>query len=54
MFNAENGVLSVNPAMLESDDISDSRIELINDKTIPASDYEIDLLNFINHKVGLR
>jgi G3E family GTPase len=54
MFNAENGVLSVNPAMLEIDDLSDSRIELINDREIPANDYEIDLLNFINHKVGLR
>lgn len=53
MFNAENGVLSVNPAMLEADDISDSRIELIDDKSIPAADYEMDLLNFIHHKTVL-
>ncbi len=48
MFNAENGVLSVNPAMLEIDDISDSRIELINDREIPATDYETDLIKLIN------
>jgi G3E family GTPase len=48
MFNAENGVLSVNPAMLEANDISDSRIELIDDKNIPAADYETTLLNLIN------
>lgn len=44
MFNAENGVLSVNPAMLEPNDITDSRIELINDSEMPVADYEAELL----------
>jgi len=44
MFNAENGVLSVNQAMIEPEDFIDSRIELINDGTMPVADYEIELL----------
>lgn len=45
MFNAENGVLSVNSAMLEPEDISDSRIEIINDTEMPVADYEAELLS---------
>lgn len=47
MFNAENGVLSINPAMLEPEDISDSRIEIINDSEMPVADYEAELLGCI-------
>jgi hypothetical protein len=37
-------VLSVSPAMLEPEDITDSRIELINEGEMPVADYEAELL----------
>ncbi|RYY01248.1 MAG: GTP-binding protein [Gammaproteobacteria bacterium] len=48
MFNAENGVLSVNEIPVQSrEDILDSRIEVIDDKTIDADANESILLNTI-------
>jgi len=48
MFNAENGVLSVNEIPVQSrEDILDSRIEVIDDKTIDANTNEGILLNTI-------
>jgi G3E family GTPase len=48
MFNAENGVLSVNEIPVQSrEDIMDSRIEVIDDKTIYADANESILLNTI-------
>jgi len=48
MFNAENGVLSVNQIPVQSaDEILDSRIEIIDDKTIAANDLEQILLRVI-------
>jgi G3E family GTPase len=44
MFNADNGVLSVNPAMIDKLDLTDSRLELINDRPMPITDYEKELL----------
>jgi G3E family GTPase len=45
MFNAENGVLSVNEIPVQSpDEILDSRIEVINDKNILADAIEQQLL----------
>jgi G3E family GTPase len=45
-FNAENGVLSVNQLPLQApDEISDSRLELIDDQPIPADAMEQALLN---------
>lgn len=44
MFNAENGVLSVNPLMLEnSADILDSRIECIDSKVLAVAELEATL-----------
>lgn len=48
MFNAENGVLSVNPLLLENPaedgpELLDSRIELINDGPMPLGDLETGL-----------
>lgn len=45
MFNAENGVLSVNFMDAKSIDILDSRIELIDDKKIDANELELTLLS---------
>lgn len=48
MFNAENGVLSVNQIPVQSvDEISDSRIEVIDDKKIAADNIEQILLGVI-------
>lgn len=48
MFNAENGVLSVNEIPVQSPaDILDSRIEVIDDKIIAAADSEQILLGTI-------
>lgn len=48
MFNAENGVLSVNQIPMQSqDDILDSRIEVIDDKQIPANSSEAILLGTV-------
>ena len=48
MFNAENGVLSVNQIPVQSpDDILDSRIEVIDDKKIPVDASEEILLNTV-------
>lgn len=49
MFNSENGVLSVNAAQLNMDDLTDSRIELVNDEKIHADECENTLLSFISH-----
>jgi hypothetical protein len=48
MFNAENGVLSVNQIPAQSvDEILDSRIEVIDDKKIAADSSEAILLSTI-------
>lgn len=47
MFNADNGVLSVNPAMIDQEDLTDSRLELINDQPMPVADYERELLGCV-------
>lgn len=48
MFNAENGVLSVNQVPVQSaDEILDSRIEVIDDKKIATDDVEQILLGVI-------
>ncbi len=48
MFNAENGVLSVNQVLGQSaDELLDSRIEVIDDKTIEANAVEQVLLGLI-------
>jgi G3E family GTPase len=48
MFNAENGVLSVNQIPVQSsDEILDSRIEVIDDKNIAVDDVEQILLGVI-------
>jgi G3E family GTPase len=44
MFNAENGVLSVNPMAVAPADILDSRLELIDDKPLDAAAIETQLL----------
>ena len=44
MFNAENGVLSVNPMAVAPADILDSRLELIDDKPLDAAVIEAQLL----------
>ena len=44
MFNAENGVLSVNPMAVAPADILDSRLELIDDKSLDAAAIETALL----------
>jgi G3E family GTPase len=51
MFNAENGVLSVNEMMIEKTDITDSRIELIHNQEMPVTDYEAALLELIRQPV---
>lgn len=43
-FNAENGVLSVNPVPIEMDQLPDSRIEFIHDQPIAAASLEAALL----------
>jgi G3E family GTPase len=48
IFNAENGVLSVNELVLDSgDEISDSRLELIDDKKIAGETTEAFLLRIV-------
>ncbi|MET0355214.1 MAG: GTP-binding protein [Cellvibrio sp.] len=48
MFNAENGVLGVNQIPVQSpDEILDSRIEMIDDKEIPADSCEAILLGTV-------
>jgi hypothetical protein len=50
MFNAENGVLSVNQIPVQSvDEMLDSRIEVIDDKKIAADETEQVLLGTILH-----
>lgn len=45
MFNAEQGVLSVNQLSLDAErDLTDSRIELIDDQTLDANAYEAVLM----------
>lgn len=45
MFNAENGVLSVNQIPINSTaDIADSRLEVIDDKKIDADQFEAELM----------
>lgn len=47
MFNAEEGVLSVKPLMVESEaDLLDSRIELIDDQPLPVEALEKALLQW--------
>ncbi len=46
MFNAEQGVLSVKPLAMEVGDLSDSRIELINDQPLPVDELEQCLLQW--------
>lgn len=47
MFNAEQGVLSVKPLMMESEpDQLDSRIELIDDRPLPVAELEENLLQW--------
>lgn len=48
IFNAENGVLSVNPLSMQAgDEILDSRLEVIDDKAITADVFEKELLSTI-------
>lgn len=45
MFNAEDGVLSVKPLMMDDEpELLDSRIELINDATMMIDELEVELL----------
>lgn len=47
MFNAEQGVLSVKPLALAAElDLSDSRIELIDDQPLPVDELEAQLLGW--------
>jgi G3E family GTPase len=50
MFNAENGVLSVKPAQISFEDLTDSRIELINDQSMSVDKLETELLALITGK----
>lgn len=48
IFNAENGVLSVNPLSMQAgDEIVDSRLEVIDDKSIAADAFEKELLSTV-------
>jgi G3E family GTPase len=44
MFNAEDGVLSVNEIMLDLAEVTDSRIELIHHEEMPVANFEAELL----------
>lgn len=48
VFNAENGVLSVNPLSMQvGDEVLDSRLEVIDDKSIAADAFEKELLSTV-------
>jgi hypothetical protein len=51
MFNAEQGVLSVNQLPMDSgQDLSDSRIEFIDDHPLPVAELEARLMG---SRIGL-
>jgi len=55
MFNAENGVLSVNPLMIDNPlDILDSRLECIDDKALAIEELESHLQALILSQAAMR